>query len=86
MAATTIFLFTNGFGYHGCRPHRAGNELSYYPGEVNLRIADVVIINKMTLPVRRVLKQCGEVSRRSIPAPVIDAASPIRVTAGNHPQ
>lgn len=27
-------------------PHRAGNELSYYPGEENVRMADVVIINK----------------------------------------
>ena len=28
-------------------PHRAGHELSYYPGEVTLRIADVVVINKI---------------------------------------
>jgi len=28
-------------------PHRAGHELRYYPGEVTLRIADVVIINKI---------------------------------------
>lgn len=28
-------------------PHRAGHELAYYPGEVNVRIADVVIINKV---------------------------------------
>ncbi len=28
-------------------PHRAGHELSYYPGEVNLRRADVVLINKV---------------------------------------
>ena len=28
-------------------PHRAGHELSYYPGEVNLRMADVAIINKV---------------------------------------
>jgi predicted GTPase len=28
-------------------PHRAGDELSYYPGEVNLRMADVVIVNKV---------------------------------------
>ncbi|MEM5872140.1 MAG: GTPase, partial [Candidatus Aenigmatarchaeota archaeon] len=27
-------------------PHRSGHELSYYPGETNLRLADVVIINK----------------------------------------
>jgi len=28
-------------------PHRPGHELSYYPGEVNLRRADVVVINKV---------------------------------------
>ena len=28
-------------------PHRPGHELSYYPGEVTLRIADVVVINKI---------------------------------------
>lgn len=28
-------------------PHRAGHEISYYPGELNIRAADVVIINKV---------------------------------------
>jgi predicted GTPase len=28
-------------------PHRPGHELSYYPGEVNLRRADVLVINKV---------------------------------------
>jgi len=28
-------------------PHRAGHELSYFPGEVNLRRADVIVINKV---------------------------------------
>jgi len=28
-------------------PHRAGHELSYYPGEVNFRRADVLVINKV---------------------------------------
>jgi len=27
-------------------PHRPGHELSYYPGEMNIRAADIVIINK----------------------------------------
>ncbi|MBN1644532.1 GTPase [Candidatus Woesearchaeota archaeon] len=27
-------------------PHRAGHEIKYYPGEVNLRMADVILINK----------------------------------------
>ncbi|MGC9307146.1 MAG: cyclic 2,3-diphosphoglycerate synthase [Thermoplasmatota archaeon] len=28
-------------------PHRAGHELAYYPGEVNVRMADIVIVNKV---------------------------------------
>jgi predicted GTPase len=28
-------------------PLRPGHEISYYPGEVNLRLADVVVLNKM---------------------------------------
>jgi len=28
-------------------PHRAGHELKYYPGEINFRRADVIVINKM---------------------------------------
>ena len=28
-------------------PHRPGHELSYYPGETNVRMADVIIINKV---------------------------------------
>ena len=28
-------------------PLRAGHETSYYPGEANLRMADVILINKM---------------------------------------
>ncbi|MBI1978706.1 MAG: GTPase [Candidatus Aenigmarchaeota archaeon] len=28
-------------------PHRAGHELTYHPGETNLRMADVVIVNKI---------------------------------------
>ena len=28
-------------------PLRAGHETSYYPGEINLRMADVIVVNKM---------------------------------------
>ena len=28
-------------------PHRPGHELAYYPGEVNVRLADVVVLNKV---------------------------------------
>jgi len=28
-------------------PHRAGNELTYYPGEINARMADIIVISKV---------------------------------------
>ena len=28
-------------------PHRAGHELKYYPGETNMRLADIAVINKV---------------------------------------
>jgi len=59
-------------------PHRPGHELSYYPGETNLRFANVVIINKMETAGREGI----EAVRRSIhdfnpSAAVIEAASPL---------
>ncbi|NHJ03281.1 MAG: GTPase [Candidatus Heimdallarchaeota archaeon] len=61
-------------------PHRAGHEISYYPGEVNLRTADVVIINKMETADRAkidiVRKNIAEYNPKAI---VIDGASPLTV-------
>jgi predicted GTPase len=34
-------------------PHRAGHELAYVPGEVNLRRADVIVINKVDTAAQR---------------------------------
>jgi predicted GTPase len=34
-------------------PHRAGHELAYYPGEVNLRRGQVIIINKVDTAARK---------------------------------
>ena len=34
-------------------PHRPGHEMSYYPGEVNVRSADIVIINKANTAEKR---------------------------------
>jgi len=28
-------------------PHRAGHEIAYYPGETNVRMADIIIVNKV---------------------------------------
>ena len=37
-------------------PHRAGHELAYFPGEVNLRRADVIVINKVDTAYQRDLE------------------------------
>lgn len=61
-------------------PHRPGHELMYYPGEVTLRLADVVIINKMDSADRDDINTVREnIARVNPDATVIDAASPIKV-------
>ena len=37
-------------------PHRAGHEVSYFPGEVNLRRADAIVINKVDTAYQRDLE------------------------------
>ena len=65
-------------------PHRPGNELSYYPGEVTLRVADVVIINKMDSASPENIQVVRENIEKVNPtAVVIDAASPLTV---HHPE
>ena len=61
-------------------PHRAGHELSYYPGEVNMRLADVVVINKIDSAAPENVEIVRESIRKVNPeAVVIDGASPIQV-------
>ncbi len=61
-------------------PHRAGHELKYYPGEVTLRIADVVIINKIDSASPDAIQVVRESIDKVNPgATVIDGASPIKV-------
>ena len=36
--------------------HRAGHEISYYPGEINFRMADIVIVNKVATAPKKNLK------------------------------
>ena len=61
-------------------PHRPGDELNYYPGEVTLRLADVVVINKMDTAspegIQIVRENIDKVAPKAV---VVDAASPIRV-------
>jgi len=61
-------------------PHRPGHELSYYPGEVVLRISDVVVINKMdSAPPEGVQVVRENIEKVNPEAVVVDGASPIRV-------
>lgn len=61
-------------------PHRAGHELRYYPGEVTLRIADVVVINKIDSASPEAIQIVREsIARVNPDAVVIDGASPIKV-------
>ena len=61
-------------------PHRPGHEISYYPGETNLRMADVVIINKVATAdyedIEEVRDNIMDVNPNAI---IIDAASPLGV-------
>ena len=61
-------------------PHRPGNELSYYPGEVNMRLADAIVINKMDSASPEGIQTVRESIQKVNPdAMVIDGASPLRV-------
>ncbi|HQJ32601.1 MAG TPA: cyclic 2,3-diphosphoglycerate synthase [Anaerolineaceae bacterium] len=61
-------------------PLRAGHESSYYPGEVNVRLADVVVINKVdTANPEDVIKVRENVHNINPNAIIIEGASPIYV-------
>jgi len=61
-------------------PHRAGHELSYYPGEVNLRRAQVVIINKVNTASTSAVDEVRQnVSRTNPQAQIIEAACQVTV-------
>ena len=62
-------------------PHRPGNELNFYPGEVTLRMSDVVVINKMDSAgpegIQTVRDSIAKVCRPN--TVVVDAASPLSI-------
>lgn len=61
-------------------PHRPGHELKYHPGEANLRMANVVVINKMDTAdpknIETVKKNVKEINPKAV---IIEATSPITV-------
>lgn len=61
-------------------PHRPGHELTYYPGETNLRLADVVVINKVETAIPENITTVRDNVRKVNPnAILVEAASPIMV-------
>lgn len=61
-------------------PHRAGHEVSYYPGEVNFRSADIIVINKVNTARREDVEKIKENARKVNPdAKILEAVSEIKV-------
>jgi predicted GTPase len=61
-------------------PHRAGHELTYYPSEVNLRLANIVIVNKVdTAEPKNVERVKTNVKQVNPDALILEAASPFTV-------
>jgi predicted GTPase len=61
-------------------PHRAGHEVAYYAGEINLRMADVVVINKIdSAAPGNVQKVKESIATANPDATVIMAASVIHI-------
>ena len=61
-------------------PHRPGHEQSYYPGETNVRHADVFVINKVdTANAENVITVRNTLYKLNPKAIVIEAASPLFV-------
>jgi predicted GTPase len=65
-------------------PHRPGHELTYHPGETNLRMADIVVINKETTTTYQNIETVrANVHAINPRAQVVDAASPIFLEDGD---
>lgn len=61
-------------------PHRAGHEMRYHPGETNLRMADIVVVNKVdTADHENVVAVQRNVRQVNPEATIVRAASPIFV-------
>lgn len=61
-------------------PHRPGHELLYHPGETNLRMADVCVVNKVdTAPPKGVEAVLDSIRQVNPDAKIVRAASPFHV-------
>ncbi|MBN1550556.1 GTPase [bacterium] len=61
-------------------PHRAGHEIRYYPGETNLHLANIIIINKIDTAQKKDIEIVrANVKQVNPSAVIIEAESPIKV-------
>ncbi|MBD3260001.1 GTPase [Candidatus Woesearchaeota archaeon] len=59
-------------------PHRAGHEITYYPGETNLRMADIVLINKADTATKQNIDMVRQNTKQYNPkAKIIEAESEV---------
>src|ERR671923_157669 len=66
-------------------PHRPGHELRYHPGETNLRMAGVCVVNKTdTAPPQGVEAVIESIRRTNPTAKIVRAASPFEVEEDTH--
>lgn len=64
-------------------PLRAGHEILYHPGETNLKMADVVVINKIDSADKKDVEEVrANIEKYNKDAKIIEAASPISVEDG----
>jgi predicted GTPase len=62
-------------------PHRPGHELLYYPGETNMLMADIAVINKVdTASPENIEKVRNNIRRHAPKAEIVMAESPVLVT------
>ncbi len=61
-------------------PHRAGHERRYYPGETNLNLADIVVINKEDTATKEAIAEVvANIKSVNPEAEIIHATSPVTV-------
>jgi len=66
---------------YGQIPHRAGHELLYYPGETNMLMADIAIINKVdTASLAQVEQVRKNIKNHAPKAKIVLADSPVTVS------
>ena len=65
-------------------PHRPGDEINYYPGETNIHLADIVVINKIdSADLDDINEVRANVRELNPNAKIVDGASPLTV---DHPE